>query len=63
MKVNRLMLSDEEYRIYSQCEMKVSDDHPMKCICGRLATGLHERNCSKYRKAVDRMFIKTMRSR
>jgi hypothetical protein len=33
---------------------EVSDRHPVKCLCGRLCTGLHEINCSKFQKAVDR---------
>ena len=33
---------------------EVSARHPVKCVCGKLCTGLHERNCSKCQKAVDR---------
>lgn len=61
-RINRIALSDAEYRIYLRCEIQVSDEHPIKCVCGRLATGLHERTCSKYRRTVDRLFIKTMRN-
>jgi hypothetical protein len=32
---------------------EVSDRHPIKCFCGKLCTGLHERNCAKFQKAVD----------
>lgn len=32
---------------------ELSDMQPMFCICGGLATGLHERNCRKFQKAVD----------
>lgn len=31
---------------------------PMFCICGRLATGFHEKTCKKYNKKVD---IETMK--
>ena len=32
----------------------LSDRQSMFCICGKLATGLHELNCSKFRKVVDK---------
>lgn len=32
---------------------QISEEHSVVCVCGRLCTGLHERNCSKFQKAVD----------
>ena len=32
---------------------ELSDRQKMFCCCGRLATGLHERNCKKFRDKVD----------
>lgn len=32
---------------------KLSDQQTMFCCCGRLATGLHENNCSKFNNKVD----------
>ena len=32
---------------------ELSDQQTMFCCCGRLATGLHEKNCSKFRDKVD----------
>lgn len=37
---------------------EVSQKHPIKCVCGRLCTGLHERTCSKFRAAVTKNFLK-----
>lgn len=51
-------LSNEQYALYRKAEMEVSDEHPFKCVCGRLSTGLHERNCAAFRKAVERRFRK-----
>jgi len=33
-------------------EQKISNAQSMFCIYGRLATGLHERNCSKFKNKV-----------
>ena len=51
-------LSDEQYALYMQAELEVSNEHPFKCVCGRLSTGLHELNCAAFRKAVERRFHK-----
>lgn len=32
---------------------ELSDQQTMFCCCGRLATGLHERNCTKFNNKVD----------
>lgn len=32
---------------------QISEEHSVVCVCGRLCTGLHERSCSKFQKAVD----------
>ena len=39
------MLNNEQYKLYREAENQVFDEHPYKCDCGRLCTGLHERNC------------------
>ena len=49
-------LNDEQYALYKKAETEVSNEHPFKCVCGRLSTGLHERNCAAFRKAVERRF-------
>ena len=32
---------------------EISSKQGFKCICGRLATGLHESTCSRFKKKVD----------
>ena len=34
----------------------VSEAHPIKCVCGRLCTGLHEYQCSSFYKSVERKY-------
>ena len=39
---------------------ELSDQQTMFCCCGRLATGLHERNCTKFNSKVDAEVIKRL---
>lgn len=39
---------------------ELSDQQTMFCCCGRLATGLHERNCQKFNKKVNSETIKRL---
>lgn len=39
---------------------KLSDEQSMFCVCGRLATGLHEMNCRKFNQKVDRETVKKL---
>ena len=50
------MLNNEQYKLYREAENQVSYEHPYKCVCGRLCTGLHERNCKQFRKSVERRY-------
>lgn len=50
------MLNNEQYKLYREAENQVSDEHPYKCVCGRLCTGLHERNCKQFHKSVERRY-------
>ena len=43
----------ERERIYNE----LSDNQPMFCCCGKLATGLHERYCKKFNNKVDSKLI------
>ena len=38
----------------NEVENELSDKQSMFCICGKLATGLHERNCRKFQNEVNR---------
>lgn len=50
------MLNNRQYELYHKAELQVSDEHSYKCVCGRLCTGLHERNCKQFRKSVERRY-------
>jgi len=51
-------LSDEDYELYEKARNEVSDKHPIKCVCGKLCTGLHELNCKKFKDAVERKYLR-----
>lgn len=51
------MIKDEKeyYRLaYEEAKEQISNEHPFRCVCGKLCTGLHEMNCIKFRQAVAR---------
>lgn len=39
---------------------ELSDQQTMFCCCGKLATGLHESNCTKFNNKVDEEVIKRL---
>ena len=49
--VNVRLLADSE----------VSSEHPLQCVCGRLCTGLHERQCSRFRNKVNSRTVKKLK--
>ena len=55
------ILSKEHKKIYHESENYVSDKYLMRCICGRLCTGLHERSCRKFRLAVNKEFLRRIK--
>ena len=42
------------------CENEISDRQSMFCICGRLATGLHESGCRKFNNKVNTETVKKL---
>lgn len=38
-----------DMELYKRCENEVSDEHPYRCVCGRMTTGLHEMRCAKFK--------------
>lgn len=50
-----------DMELYKRCEDEVSDEHPYRCVCGRLTTGLHEMRCAKFRQAVERRYNKRLK--
>lgn len=57
-------LNENHWRIFATTRQKVfndlSDQQGMFCCCGRLATGLHERHCTKFNNKVDTETIKRL---
>lgn len=45
----------------NKVEDELSSQQGMFCICGRLATGLHEMNCSKFRNKVTSETVKKLK--
>jgi len=43
-----------------ETESKLSNNQSTFCICGRLATGLHESHCSKFRNKVTRETLRKL---
>lgn len=50
-------LKDKHFSVFLTTRQKtfndLSDKQDMFCCCGKLATGLHERNCTKFNNKVD----------
>lgn len=44
-------------------ESQVSSEHSIFCICGRLATGLHESLCTQFKTEVVKRTIKLMQEK
>lgn len=57
-------LKDNHFDIFLTTRQKVfndlSDQQTMFCCCGRLVTGLHEKNCTKFNNKVDGETIKRL---
>ena len=59
MKKNEILayLKDADFGLFIKTRQMVfdelSDQQTMFCCCGKLATGLHERNCTKFNNKVD----------
>lgn len=50
----------EWLKVRQETENELSDKQSMFCLCGRLATGLHERSCSKFRNKVTSETLKKL---
>lgn len=40
---------------------ELSSKQTMMCVCGRLATGMHERSCSRYNAKVNSQTVKRLK--
>ena len=56
--INISSLSNEDFELYKKAEFEVSKTHPVKCICGRLCTGLHEMTCKKFKDSVEIKYLR-----
>jgi hypothetical protein len=43
-----------------QTEIELSDKQGMFCCCGKLATGLHEKNCRRFQSKVTTATVKKL---
>ncbi len=43
---------EEWFKVKNKTEIELSEKQGMFCICGRLATGLHEGSCRKFRNKI-----------
>ena len=42
-------------------DVEISDQCSMFCVCGRLATGLHEKSCSRFNNKVNSETVKRLK--
>lgn len=54
-------MTKEQEEIYKQAEQYISNKYSVKCVCGRLCTGLHELTCKKFRNAVNKEFMRRIK--
>ena len=52
---------DLYYETLKQVRKELSYGQPIICCCGRLATGLHEAHCSKFKNKVEAEVIKRLK--
>jgi hypothetical protein len=48
--------------LWDKYEAELSDSQSMFCICGRLATGLHEQSCNRFKTAVEKKIIEAVKA-
>ena len=46
---------------FQEAENELSSEQTIKCVCGRLATGMHELNCSKFKNKVNNYTLKKLK--
>lgn len=50
----------EWLNVRRRCQEDVSQMYPMFCVCGKLATGLHESGCRKFQNKVTTEAVKKL---
>ena len=56
-------METQDIELYRKCEDEVSAEHPFYCLCGKIATGLHEMCYAKFRQAVERRYNKVIKGK
>ena len=51
----------EWLKVRQEVENEISDKQSLFCICGRLATGFHEMNCSRFKNKVASETVKRLK--
>lgn len=46
--------------MYGKVFDDLSETQPIFCVCGKLATGLHERTCKKFKDKVEREVLRRL---
>ena len=68
MKLNEKFkyLADNHLEEYRKARVKatqiVDDKYPIFCPCGKLATGLHTRTCTRFIKQVDKEVVNMLKT-
>ena len=52
---------DEWLKVRQETENELSDKQSMFCLCGRLATGLHESHCAKLQNKITSETLKKLK--
>lgn len=59
------LLKDKHFAAWVTTRQQVfnelSDKQGMFCMCGKLATGMHEQNCSRFNKQVDKTTLSRLK--
>ena len=50
----------EWLKMRARCEAELSEKQSVFCVCGRLATGMHERNCRRFQNTVTSETVKRL---
>ena len=52
---------EEWIKTRREVEYELSEKNGMSCVCGRLATGLHEMNCKRFQNKVTSETVKKLK--
>lgn len=59
-----VLLQDKHFAAWANIRKQVFEElsgkQSMNCMCGKLATGLHEQNCRTFNNAVDKETVKRL---